>query len=167
MTESEILDCPHGARCGGCAFLGVPYAEELNQKHAFVQRGIARYPQLAKLKLAPVAGASPTQAYRARAKLVFGTDGALGLYERDSHSVVDIPECRVLSPVVARVVAAARRVLSRATPAARRPGRAAGGRRRARDADRRAGHTDRGAAAPGTRAARRSERGALGRGQLP
>ena len=117
MTESEILDCPHGARCGGCAFLGVPYGEELSQKHAFVQRGMARYPQLAKLKLAPVAGASPTQAYRARAKLVFGTDGALGLYERDSHSVVDIPECRVLSPVLARVVAVARRVLSHATPA--------------------------------------------------
>ncbi|HEY3253189.1 MAG TPA: hypothetical protein VGJ91_04540 [Polyangiaceae bacterium] len=117
MTESEILDCPHGARCGGCAFLGVPYSEQLTRKQAFVQRGIARYPELTKLKLAPVAGARPTQAYRARAKLVFGKDGALGLFERNSHTVVDIPECRVLSPVVARVVAAARRSLSRATPA--------------------------------------------------
>lgn len=117
MTDSEILDCPHGSTCGGCAFLGVPYAEQLTRKRAFVERGIARYPQLAHLKLALVAGARPTQAYRARAKLVFGADGALGLFERDSHTVVDIPECRVLSPALARVVAAARQVLSHASPA--------------------------------------------------
>ena len=117
MTESEILDCPHGARCGGCAFLGVPYSEQLTRKQTFVERGIARYPALANLKLEPVSGASPTASYRTRAKLVFGSDGALGLFERDSHSVVDIPECRVLAPALARVIAAARRVLSRATPA--------------------------------------------------
>ncbi|HYP97900.1 MAG TPA: hypothetical protein VER96_04445 [Polyangiaceae bacterium] len=116
MSENETLDCPHGSKCGGCAFLGVPYAEQLTQKHASVARGIAHYPQLAHLKLAAVAGANPTQAYRARAKLVFGEDGALGLFERDSHSVVDIPECRVLAPPLARVVAAARRVLSLETP---------------------------------------------------
>jgi 23S rRNA (uracil1939-C5)-methyltransferase len=117
MTESETLDCPHGSKCGGCAFLGVPYAEQLERKQAFVARGVARYPQLATLKLEDVAGAQPTQAYRARAKLVFGKDGELGLFERDSHTVVDIPECRVLSPMLMRVVAAARLVLSHATPA--------------------------------------------------
>src|SRR4051812_34868326 len=117
MTEREILECPHGKSCGGCAFLGVPYAEQLARKRMLVERGVARYPQLARLKLADVAGARPTHAYRARAKLVFGKDGALGLFERDSHRVVDIPDCRVLSPLLARVVAAARRVLSGATPA--------------------------------------------------
>src|SRR4051794_21930535 len=104
MTQSEILDCPHGAHCGGCGFLGVPYSEQLTQKQSFVASGLARYPQLAQLKLAPLAGAVPTEGYRARAKLVFGKDGALGLFERDSHRVVDIPECRVLSPVLSRVV---------------------------------------------------------------
>src|SRR6478609_1430184 len=116
MSENEPLDCPHGSKCGGCAFLGVPYAEQLTRKQAFVARGIEHYPQLAHLKPAAVAGANPTQAYRARAKLVFGEDGALGLFERDSHSVVDIPECRVLAPPLARVVAAARRVLALETP---------------------------------------------------
>lgn len=115
MTDSEILDCPHGKLCGGCAFLGVPYGEQLLRKHSAVQRGVARYPELVNLKLAPVASARPTQAYRARAKLVFGKDGALGLFERDSHIVVDIPECRVLFPVVARVVAVARRICSPST----------------------------------------------------
>ena len=116
MTESETLDCPHASQCGGCAFFDLPYSEQLTRKLASVARGMARYPQLSKLKLAPVAGAVPTHAYRARAKLVFGKDGALGLFERESHTVVDIPECRVLSPLLARVVAAARRVLSHATP---------------------------------------------------
>lgn len=117
MTDSEALDCPHGSKCGGCAFLGVPYAEQLTRKLALVERGIARYPQLAGVKLERVAGAQPTQAYRARAKLVFGEDGELGLFERDSHTVVDIPECRVLSPSLTRVVAAARLVLSHTAPA--------------------------------------------------
>jgi tRNA/tmRNA/rRNA uracil-C5-methylase (TrmA/RlmC/RlmD family)/23S rRNA-/tRNA-specific pseudouridylate synthase len=119
MTESdnEILECPHGARCGGCAFLGVPYQEQLTRKQLLVERGVARFPVLANLQLEAVAGAEPRQAYRTRAKLVFGKNGALGLFERDSHTVVDIPECRVLSPSLARVVAAARRVLSQATPA--------------------------------------------------
>ncbi|HET7541517.1 MAG TPA: RsmD family RNA methyltransferase [Polyangiaceae bacterium] len=115
--ESETLACPHGSTCGGCAFLGVPYSEQLARKQALVARGLARYPHLAALKLAPVAGAQPTQAYRARAKLVFGKDGALGLFERQGHTVVDIPECRVLSPLLLRVVAAARRVFSHAIPA--------------------------------------------------
>jgi len=114
MTERETLDCPHGSRCGGCAYLGMPYAEQLARKHSAVERGTARYSQLEKLKIAPVAAALPTQAYRARAKLVFAKDGALGLFERNSHTVVDIPECRVLSPVLSRVVAAARRILTHA-----------------------------------------------------
>jgi len=117
MTESEILDCPHGARCGGCAFLGLPYSEQLTRKRAFVERALSPYPQLAQVRLEPVAGALPRVGYRARAKLVFGKDGALGLFERDSHTVVDIPECQVLSPALARVVAAARRALSHAAPA--------------------------------------------------
>ena len=112
MTDDAPLDCPHGERCGGCAFLGVPYAAQLERKQAFVKIGLAGYPELSALRVASVAGALPTRAYRARAKLVFGQDGSLGLYERDSHRVVDIPECRVLAPALARVAAATRSVLS-------------------------------------------------------
>ena len=55
-----------------------------------------------------VGAAYPTTAYRVRAKLVWGEDGSLGLFARDSHAVVDIPECRVLAPPLLRVAAAAR-----------------------------------------------------------
>ena len=92
--------------------MGVPYPEQLQRKRAFVERGFERYPAQSALRIDATAGATPTTSYRTRAKLVFDADGALGLFERDSHRVVDIPECRVLSPALARVAAAARRVLS-------------------------------------------------------
>ncbi len=76
----------------------------------------ARYAEHASLRRLDVLGATPTQAYRVRAKLVFGGDGALGLYARDSHDVVDIPECRVLAPALQRVSAAARLTLSGVAP---------------------------------------------------
>jgi 23S rRNA (uracil1939-C5)-methyltransferase len=114
MTNTDVLECPHGARCGGCAFLGVPYPEQLEQKRAVVQRGFARYPAQSALRIDATAGATPTTEYRTRAKLVFDADGALGLFERDSQRVVDIPECRVLAPALSRVAATARGVLSRA-----------------------------------------------------
>ena len=117
MTETQPLECPHGARCGGCAFLDIPYAEQLVLKGAAVARDFARYAEHASLQRSEVLGAMPTRAYRVRAKLVFGHDGALGLYARDSHDVVDIPECRVLAPALQRVAAAARLTLAGVAPA--------------------------------------------------
>ncbi|MEO7034777.1 MAG: pseudouridine synthase [Polyangiaceae bacterium] len=117
MTETSALDCPHGARCGGCSLLGVPYPEQLALKGSTTQLAFARYAEHSGLRLAAVAAASPTTRYRARAKLVFGADGSLGLYARDSHEVVNIPECRVLAPELARVAHAARRTLSGVGPA--------------------------------------------------
>ena len=97
--------------------MGIPYAEQLTLKSATVERDFARYPEHAGLQRLEVSGATPTRAYRARAKLVFGSDGALGLYVRDSHDVVDIPECRVLAPALQRVTAAARLTLAGVAPA--------------------------------------------------
>ena len=116
MTESTALDCPHGARCGGCALLGVPYPEQLALKGSATHLAFARYAEHAGLHIAPVTAASPTRAYRARAKLVFDASGSLGLYARDSHDVVDIPECRVLAPELMRVAHTARSTLSRKLP---------------------------------------------------
>jgi 23S rRNA (uracil1939-C5)-methyltransferase len=97
--------------------LGIPYAAQLALKGAAIERDFARYAEHVSLRRSEVAGATPTRAYRARAKLVFGSDGALGLYARDSHDVVDIPECRVLAPALHRVAAAARLTLSDVAPA--------------------------------------------------
>lgn len=94
--------------------MGVPYSEQLERKRALVSGSIQPYPSLSELRVANVDAAEPMLAYRARAKLVFDASGALGLFERDSHRVVDIPECRVLLPSLARVAAAARSLLGQA-----------------------------------------------------
>jgi 23S rRNA (uracil1939-C5)-methyltransferase len=57
-----------------------------------------------------VRAATPTRAYRLRAKLVVaGT--ALGLYERGSHRVIDVTGCRVLSPALTAATETLRRAL--------------------------------------------------------
>ena len=117
MTEPSTLECPHGTRCGGCALLGVPYPEQLALKGSTTHLAFARYAEHCGLRFTAVAAASPTRAYRARAKLVFGANGSLGLYARDSHEVVNIPECRVLAPELMRVTHAARHTLPGTAPA--------------------------------------------------
>jgi 23S rRNA (uracil1939-C5)-methyltransferase len=102
--DAGAVTCPHGERCGGCSLLGVARGEQLRRKRASVQAAFARYPALAALPIAKVAGAAQASAYRVRAKLVVDARGHVGLYARGSHDVVDIPECRVLSPRLARVV---------------------------------------------------------------
>jgi 23S rRNA (uracil1939-C5)-methyltransferase len=79
------------------------------QKGALVRRAFERYPEHAALPIEPVSGAAPTHGYRVRAKLVWGADGSLGLFARDSHAVVDIPECRMLAPPLLRVANLVRR----------------------------------------------------------
>jgi len=114
QEPSLAFACPHGERCGGCAFLGLPYGIELERKAELVRAAFAPYPEHAQLALESVGAAEPTIGYRVRAKLVRDRTGALGLYARDSHDVVDIPECRVLAPELAQVAAAARAALDAA-----------------------------------------------------
>jgi len=113
--EALAFNCPHAERCGGCAFMGLPYAAELERKAARVRAAFLPYAESSAPVIEPVGPATPTLGYRVRAKLVRDAAGALGLYARDSHVVVDIPECRVLAPELLAVAADARTVL-RGTP---------------------------------------------------
>lgn len=113
ITEST---CEHSERCGGCTFMGVARGVQLAQKHASVRRALDVYPQLEALTVADVVGSEQPLEYRARAKLVVSPQGAIGLFARGGHDVVDIPGCRVLHPLLLRVVAEIRaRVAGRAS----------------------------------------------------
>jgi 23S rRNA (uracil1939-C5)-methyltransferase len=75
---------------------------------------MARYPELSRVSVLPALAATPVVEYRARAKLVVGSGGRLGLYERGTgHDVVDLPRCRVLSPGLAAAANALRSRLAR------------------------------------------------------
>lgn len=101
--------CVHADRCGGCPIIGLPYGEQLAMKRGRVVQSASRYPTLELVYTEPVAAADPIVEYRTRAKLIVATGGKLGLYAKGGgHQVVDIPQCRVLSPSLASVAAVLR-----------------------------------------------------------
>ena len=98
--------CEHADRCGGCPIIALPYGEQLAMKRGRVVQSASRYPTLELVYTEPVAAADPIVEYRTRAKLIVATGGKLGLYAKGGgHQVVDIPRCRVLSPVLAAIAA--------------------------------------------------------------
>jgi 23S rRNA (uracil1939-C5)-methyltransferase len=104
MTARVV--CVHADRCGGCPIIGLPYGEQLAMKRGRVVQSASRYPTLELVYTEPVAAADPIVEYRTRAKLIVSTGGKLGLYAKGGgHQVVDIPQCRVLSPLLATVAA--------------------------------------------------------------
>jgi len=102
--------CPHSDRCPGCALLELPYSAQLESKGRRLADALAGYAALSEPLMGPAIGAEPATDYRVRAKLV-AAGGALGLFGRGGHDVVDIPECRVLTPRVHGAVAQLRDVL--------------------------------------------------------
>ncbi|MCL2447598.1 MAG: pseudouridine synthase, partial [Polyangiaceae bacterium] len=89
--------------------IGLPYSEQIAQKRGRVAQSLSRYPALDFVYTEVVAPAATRTAYRTRAKLIVGPGGGLGLFAKGGgHQVVDIPNCRVLAPVLARVAAALR-----------------------------------------------------------
>jgi 23S rRNA (uracil1939-C5)-methyltransferase len=118
LGDARFVSCAHGAAsaerpCGGCTKLDVPYGAQRAEKRARVLAAFARYAELASVAIDETVAAEPIAEYRTRAKLVAGPKGAIGLFARTGdHVVVDLPQCRVLAPVVARAVAALRVLMS-------------------------------------------------------
>lgn len=107
----ERVECPHAERCAGCPLIGASYPEQLVAKRRQLRAAIERFPHLRGVEVEPTVGAARIVDYRGRAKLVVASGPAVGLYARGTHDVVDIPECRVLSPALRRVAAALRGLL--------------------------------------------------------
>lgn len=106
---SERIVCEHADRCGGCPIIALPYGEQLAMKRGRVVQSASRYPTLELVYTEPVAAADPIVQYRTRAKLIVSSGGKLGLYTKGGgHQVVDIPRCRVLSPVLSEIAAVLR-----------------------------------------------------------
>lgn len=101
-TDSSPISCAHADRCAGCPLIGLVYADQLALKESRVTSALSLYPALAP-SVERIAAADPVVEYRARAKLMVSRDG-IGLYAKSGgHEVVDIPACRVLTPLLAKV----------------------------------------------------------------
>lgn len=104
--------CPHGDICPGCPLLDLSYPAQLAHKFDLVQAALSAYGELAALQLSPIQAAPAPLRYRTRAKLV-AQGSALGLYERGTHQLLDIPHCQAFDPLVAEAVNALRALLPR------------------------------------------------------
>jgi 23S rRNA (uracil1939-C5)-methyltransferase len=107
-----MIRCEHALECAGCPLIEHGYAEQLALKAARVRDSFARYPDVTALPLSAIEAASPIVGYRGRAKLMVSPRGALGMYGRKGHDVVDIPGCQVLAPALAEIAAALRALLA-------------------------------------------------------
>ncbi len=106
---APALDCPKQTRCPGCPLGAEPYEAGLARKGQALHAALSAYPDL-KPRVGTPRAAAPTLAYRLRAKLV-SRGRSLGLFERGSHSVLDVSGCRVLSPALTLTSEALRRLL--------------------------------------------------------
>ncbi len=107
--EAEVR-CEHVQQCGACPLMARRYADQRAAKMKRLERALLRYEIAPSVSLAGVESAEPIAGYRRRAKLVVARNSsgevAVGLYRRhDNQSVVDIPGCQVLSPLLKRLVA--------------------------------------------------------------
>ena len=93
--------CVHARSCPGCPWIERSYAQQLEDKADFVAETVLPFHELSGLTVQPVRHTGKSLGYRVRAKLVSDASGALGLFARGTHDVVDIPECVVLDPLVA------------------------------------------------------------------
>jgi tRNA/tmRNA/rRNA uracil-C5-methylase (TrmA/RlmC/RlmD family)/23S rRNA-/tRNA-specific pseudouridylate synthase len=116
----ERIRCAHADGCSGCPLIDLPYADQLARKRDRVRRAVARYPSLGDLAVDPP-NAAVQRGYRIRAKLVVAPRARVGLFAKNGgHVVVDIPECRVMSPALLDVAARLRQLLASPPAAAGR-----------------------------------------------
>jgi len=117
--SDDPVVCPHAERCPGCAWIGLPLAEQLAAKQARLERALAPFPAL-EASVLPVQAAAAHTGYRTRAKLAVAPGPRLGLFARGGHEALDLPGCRVLTPSLAAAANALRDLLQ-APPADAEP----------------------------------------------
>lgn len=111
----DACSCPVAQTCGGCALIGSSYAEQLVYKRQVLAEILSAEPLLADLPLAPTLASEQSTAYRNRAKLAVSCETGrvkIGLFERGSRRIVDLPHCAVHRPLLDQATATLRRWLA-------------------------------------------------------
>lgn len=106
--------CPVFGVCGGCQIQHISYEGQLQAKTDIVREAFNRYAGIDQLKLKPILGMDHPWGYRNKAQLqVERRNGEIiaGLYEADSHSIVDISGCPIQHPKVNEAVEKVKSVL--------------------------------------------------------
>ena len=109
------LYCPHQGTCGGCAWPGLGYAEELSWKERHVRESFRRIGCLGKTadKLGKLIPSPRPLGYRNKLEFAFAPDAdgkvALGLKRRGTHHIIPVNDCALARSSLAAILAFTRR----------------------------------------------------------
>lgn len=101
--------CPVFSQCGGCAFQHWQYSAELRHKEQRVRRALTSV-GLDATRVDPICGAAEEYGYRNKGQFPYAEVGGrliLGLYQRQTHQVVDLVSCAIQDRLVNAVLEAA------------------------------------------------------------
>ncbi len=103
--------CPHFGSCGGCTFQDVPYEQQVAAKDAQVRESVLPF---SPAEVRPILPSPDVWFYRNKMEFAFGglkdAPPLLGLRQKGKFDrVVDLTECRILSPDAGRLLTAVRR----------------------------------------------------------
>lgn len=103
-------ECEYFYKCGGCQFWHMDYEAELEIKHKKVADCIQRIGGI-DAPVSPIIGAENIRGYRNKMQMPVSKDG-IGLYRRNSHSVIDVDRCLLQSEGVSKITDAIKRWMS-------------------------------------------------------
>jgi 23S rRNA (uracil1939-C5)-methyltransferase len=111
MAFAEIVDvlqagpkrigppCPLFGTCGGCDFQHLAYPAQLEAKVGIIRDCLHRIGKIAYEGDIPIIASPAEFEYRSRARWhMDNATHAIGYFRRDSHEVIDIPACPILTP---------------------------------------------------------------------
>lgn len=112
---SDAIVCPHCPPCPGCPQLHFSENEILKKKKEQVAEAFSLFPALRGVTVKPCVPASVQTGYRTRVKFAVGRlqkgSVSIGLFLPATHEVIDLPQCRVVSPELLPIVASLRRLI--------------------------------------------------------
>ncbi len=112
MTESAEAVCRHFGTCGGCAYQNMPSDAYRDLKRQFILDALDSE-GLSDVDVRPVVEIKPASRRRATFKAAKRAGVTLfGFHAAASHTIVDMQECRVLTPGLARLVPSLREMMA-------------------------------------------------------
>jgi len=93
--------CPVAERCGGCDWMHMTYSTQLEAKKSILLDALTRVGKVKNIdQLVDISVAPSPFRYRNRLRLQVDTQGQVGLFEKQSHRIVEINQCPVSDPVI-------------------------------------------------------------------
>lgn len=110
MTNPDLIKikCTYAKKCPGCPKIQFVYAKQVHDKQKDLDQLFGPLVTKSGVKVSPVVRSPLQKGYRTTSKLALHQDNfgrrSIGIYERNSKDVVDIPDCPVHDPAINTVV---------------------------------------------------------------